>query len=296
MFHVKQSYHFPIQKSDFSEKDLFLATKDHFLSQEEFELYRHPELDMLITIPQPDESSLPGYYESDSYISHKDDDSGFTARLYRVVRNYALRKKVRLISKLLGRTGSIADLGAGTGAFLEAARNKGWKVDGVEPNPVANKSASDRGIVLGTSIDDLEGRQFDVVTLWHVLEHLPDLQGSIEKISEMVKPGGVLIIAVPNFKSYDAKHYKQYWAAFDTPRHLWHFSRSAIPKLFENEMKLIKIKPMWFDSFYVSLLSEKYKSGKSSLFKAFLIGLRSNLQGISSGEYSSLQYCFRKSK
>lgn len=294
MFHVKQFTSISKDIQDLSGRDPYISTRDYFLTGEEFQLFKHSDLDMLYTIPQPTPDELSAYYDSNEYISHQDDNKGLVAWLYRRVRNFTIRKKIRLIEQETQSKGSLADLGAGTGTFLERAKNKGWKVTGVEPNPDARQQANEKGIVLKNSIAQLEGQQFDVVTLWHVLEHLPDLEDALRRIKELVKPGGTLVIAVPNFKSFDARYYGEFWAAYDTPRHLWHFSKSSMIQLLKPDMEVKSIRPMWFDSFYVSLLSEKYKTGSSSLIKAIWTGLRSNLIGLSNGEYSSLQYCFKK--
>ena len=252
------------------------------------------ERELLMTSPQPKAEDLSKYYDSDAYISHTDADKGLMSSLYQGVKKYSLALKLRLITSLNHKAGTLLDIGAGTGEFLKLAKENGWKIQGVEPNTIARDKAIDKGISLKESIEECEGELFEVVTLWHVLEHLPDLENTVRKIESLVKPGGVLIIAAPNFKSYDAKHYKNFWAAYDVPRHLWHFSRKSMENLFSSEMKLERIKPMIFDSFYVSLLSEKYRSGKAFSTKAILIGLLSNLSALNSGESSSLIYCFRK--
>ena len=273
-------------------KNLHLTTKDFLVSGEAFHLIYDVDLDMLRTYPQPEE--LSPYYESQAYISHTDAKKGLMASLYQKVKRRALRKKVKLIGEMNQGIGSVLDIGAGTGDFLLAAKNKGWKTEGVEVNSGARDLAREKEITLQTSMDDFSGRQFDVVTLWHVLEHLPDLENTVTRISSLVKPNGVLIVAVPNFRSYDAKHYKSFWAAYDVPRHLWHFSKSTMQKLFSKTMDLQNIKPMIFDSFYVSLLSEKYKSGNSFSIRGLWIGFWSNCSALFTKEYSSLIYCFRK--
>lgn len=139
--------------------------------------------------------------------------------------------------------------------------------------------------------------QFDVITLWHVLEHVHDLDKYIYRLKQLLKPNGVLVIAVPNFKSYDADHYKEFWAAYDVPRHLWHFSQTSIHRLFSTElMKVVKTLPMKFDAFYVSLLSEEYKTGKKNFLKAFINGIKSNRAAKRTGEYSSLIYVLKNMK
>jgi SAM-dependent methyltransferase len=274
----------------------YLVVKDFLVSGESFKLMHDTDRDMLFTFPQPASDRLSEYYESEQYISHTDSGKGLLASLYQLVKKYSLRKKVRLISRINSGPGSLADIGAGTGAFLEAAKKKGWEITGVEPNAQAREASGKRAVILEESVSDLEGKQFDVVTLWHVLEHMPELENMISKISNLVKPGGHLIIAVPNFNSYDARYYKNFWAAYDAPRHLWHFSKRAMYKLFEGKLDFVRFKPMLFDSFYVSLLSEKYKNGNSFSLRALFIGLWSNVCGWRSNEYSSHIYLFKKAE
>lgn len=269
-------------------------TKDHFKTGEEFSLVWNTDHDMLITTPQPSVEKLSYYYESENYISHNDDAKGVMAFLYRTVKRRSLKNKISLIESRLGTKGSLLDVGAGTGEFCKVAFDNNWKVEGVEPSKVALKFANEKGIKMYTSIENVVDKKYDVITLWHVLEHLPNLDDVIKKLSDLLKPNGVLIIAVPNYNSFDAGYYKSFWAAYDVPRHLWHFSKESIPRLFKESFKVESIKPMWFDSFYVSLLSEKYKSGSGFSIKALFVGLISNVKAIFTKEYSSVVYCLRK--
>lgn len=273
----------------------YLSVKDYLVSGESFDLVHDTDLDFLKTFPQPQVEELPKYYESQEYISHTDEKRGLISSLYQLVKKWSLQKKAKLILQQLGDVGSLLDVGAGTGDFLKVAKEKGWQVHGMEPNKNAAKLALEKGIDLKASLNDFEGKQFDVVTLWHVLEHIPDLEETILKLAALVKPQGALIIAVPNFKSFDARHYGKFWAAYDVPRHLWHFSKESMKNLFAENFHLKKIEPMIFDSFYVSLLSEKYKTGRKFSLKAFWIGLLSNIKAKRSKEYSSHIYCFKKS-
>ncbi len=271
----------------------YLKTKDHSVSGEEFELMLHPELEMLITKPQP--NKLDTYYESAAYISHTDANKTLVDRMYQAVKKYSLSRKVKLLEKYCDGEKSVLDFGAGTGDFLFIAKEKGWSVSGVEPNWGARKRASEKGVNLVAEIPEGHSERYGLITLWHVLEHLPDLENHIARLSELLRPGGTIIIAVPNFNSYDAKHYKEFWAAYDVPRHLWHFSQISIQKLFaSSNMDVVATRPLVFDSFYVSLLSEKYKTGKANYFKAFFNGLLSNVKAWGSKEYSSLIYVIQK--
>ncbi len=276
--------------------DNYLKTKDFLVSGESFDLVYDKELDLLKTVPQPKLEELGRYYESEDYISHTDEKKGLLSSVYQLVKKWSLRNKTKLIFTQNSGVGSLLDVGAGTGDFLKVAKESAWKVQGMEPNTKARSLALEKGIALKNSLDEFKGKQFDVVTLWHVLEHIPNIDETISILTDLVKPGGSLIIAVPNYKSFDATYYGNFWAAYDVPRHLWHFSKIAIEELFSVNFKMEKIKPMVFDSFYVSLLSEKYKTGKSFSLKAFWIGLKSNLKGNTSKEYSSHIYCLRKVK
>lgn len=270
----------------------FLTTRDS-VTKEEFQLFYDPGLEMLVTKPQPKE--MEKYYNSKSYISHTDASKSFTDKIYQVVKKYNLRKKVQLINRLSGAKKSVLDIGAGTGDFLLAAKQNGWTVMGMEPNLGAREKASEKGIGLVPNWEALPKDKFTSITLWHVLEHLPDLQNQIKQIISFLEEDGTLIVAVPNHRSFDAKHYAHFWAGYDVPRHLWHFSQTSIQKLFSGHgMKIVETKPMVFDAFYVSLLSEKYRTGKPKFLKAFFVGLRSNLLALRSREYSSLIYCIKK--
>ncbi|WP_269234051.1 class I SAM-dependent methyltransferase [Flavobacterium flavigenum] len=279
---------------DVLNKKHFLTVKDHSVSKEIFELYYDEDLDMLITSPQPDLQNLGRYYESEDYISHTDNKRSVFEKAYHFVKNIALKNKLNLINSEQFQKGQLLDIGAGTGDFLLTAKNDGWKTIGVEPSERAKEIAKKKGIEFVEEISELENNSFDLITMWHVLEHVPNLELQIQELKRLLKPTGTLIVAVPNFKSYDAKHYGEFWAAFDVPIHFWHFSKKAIKSLFEKvDMKLEKVLPMKFDSFYVSLLSEKYKTGKMNFIKAFFVGLRSNLKASSTKEYSSHIYVLK---
>lgn len=276
---------------DISNKNHFLTVQDHSVSKETFDLYHDTNLDMLVTSPQPSLENLGRYYESEDYISHTDNKRSLFEKAYHFVKGIALKNKLELINREQITKGSILDIGAGTGDFLSVAINDGWNTTGIEPSERAKAIAIGKGISFVSNTTDLADSSFDVITMWHVLEHVPDLDFQIKELKRLLKPTGTLIVAVPNFKSFDAKYYGAFWAAYDVPIHFWHFSKNAIKLLFEKEQMVLKtVLPMKFDSFYVSLLSEKYKNGKMNFVKAFLIGLQSNWKGSSNQEYSSHIY------
>lgn len=270
---------------------------DFSVTKQEFELIYNSELQLYKTNPQPSEIELPEYYKSDDYISHTDANKSFFDKLYQTVKRITLKSKLNLIDKyVVTNEKKLLDIGCGTGDFLLAAQKKNWSVVGVEPNKsaadFANKKLNSESKIYA-SLDALMNthQKFSIITLWHVLEHVPDYDQYITKIKTLLNPNGTLIIAVPNFNSFDAKYYKSYWAAYDVPRHLWHFSIFSISSIFSNhQMKVLNIKPLRFDSFYVSLLSEKYKTGRNRFLKPFLVGLLSNFKTLLNKECSSLIY------
>ena len=271
----------------------YLETKDYTLTGESFQLLHDPVLDMLVTKPQPED--LGKYYDSEDYISHTDSKKSLVDKIYQTVKGYNLKSKLSLIESYSSKEKTLLDVGAGTGDFLAVARRHGWEIFGVEPSVLAKRKASEKDIELFENLDALPQKKFDVITLWHVLEHLPNLDEQISKLVGLLSDSGTLIVAVPNFKSYDAGYYKQFWAAFDVPRHLWHFSRNSVQRIFEKHgMKVVKVKPMIFDAFYVSLLSEKYKTGRQNFVKAIWSGFKSNLFAFRSKEYSSLIYIIKR--
>ena len=280
---------------EFSDRP-FLVCKDHTVSGRFFELYKDEEYDLLGTFPRPEKDKLSEYYKSENYISHTDSKESLFDKIYQVVKSYMLQKKMNWIQQEKKSSGSILDIGAGTGDFLLKAKENNWEVFGVEPNSNARNLASKKGLELREDSSEFENGKFDVITMWHVLEHVPDLEVQIKELKRLLKPDGLLVIAVPNFKSYDAKVYKENWAAYDVPRHLYHFSQSSISKIFGKFGFTLKFKKgLMFDSFYVSLLSEKYKSGKPNPVKGVFTGLISNLKASSTGEYSSLVYFLKNS-
>jgi 2-polyprenyl-3-methyl-5-hydroxy-6-metoxy-1,4-benzoquinol methylase len=278
----------------------YLSTKDYFITNHSFTVYECANCRVLFTYPVPDSEVLYSkYYKSENYLSHNKKASDLFSRLYRLVQKINISKKLRLlesINKPLEK--KILEVGAGTGDFLAACRNSGWKCYGVEPSEQARGVAKDfNKLELAASIDEIGENNFSVITLWHVLEHIPDLNNTISQLKGLLSVNGHLIIAVPNHNSFDAKHYKQHWAGYDVPRHLYHFHKESLKSIMEPKgFELVKTKPMVFDSFYVSLLSEKYKYNNLIInyLKGFTIGLISNIASIFTKESSSIIFIFQK--
>jgi 2-polyprenyl-3-methyl-5-hydroxy-6-metoxy-1,4-benzoquinol methylase len=277
-----------------------LTVKDHSVSKEEFVVWQCGDCTLRFTQDVPDENNIGRYYKSEDYISHTNTDKGFINKAYQKVRDYTLQQKAKLIIDETDIVkGNVLDIGCGTGAFLNAMKGKGWQVKGMEPDEDARKLAKQ---LYGLSIDEpmsineLNDQSFDAITLWHVLEHVHQLHDYVEQLKRLLKPGGKLFIAVPNYQSKDAAAYRLYWAAYDVPRHLYHFSPKAVNVLMQQHgLRIEKEKPMWFDSFYISMLSSKYRNGKTNYLAAVINGVKSNLAALMNKENcSSLIYIISK--
>lgn len=278
-----------------------LACTDYTVSKELFEIWECGDCSIRFTQSVPDQNSIGRYYQSDTYISHTDTEKGLVNKLYKLARNYTLNWKMNLAKHSLAgklQKGALLDIGCGTGAFLHKAFVSGWSVTGLEPDEGARKICSDKyGLQpeIPGKLFELPTGKFDTVTMWHVLEHVHQLHEYMDQIKRVLKPGGVALIALPNYTSRDAELYKEYWAAYDVPRHLYHFTPAAMDQLLEQHgMRVDSVKPMWLDAFYIALLSEGYKNGKTNLGKAALNGLKSNLNAFKNkAACSSLVYIIR---
>lgn len=275
----------------------FLVCKDYTVSKENFNIVSCKSCGFKFTNPRPDDSILGNYYKAEEYVSHTNTKKGIVNKLYHAVRSYTLKKKIQLIQSYVSR-GTILDYGCGTGMFLSACKKAGWESFGMEPDDSARKIASEQGLNVFSDKDKIKtyitDKKFNAITLWHVLEHVTDMPETLSFFKTRLEKDGVLIIAVPNHVSYDAEYYKEHWAAYDVPRHLHHFELKSIKALLENAgFKLQETKPMKFDSFYVSMLSEKCKTGSVNLFKAFFVGLMSNMKSKDTNHYSSTIYIFK---
>jgi 2-polyprenyl-3-methyl-5-hydroxy-6-metoxy-1,4-benzoquinol methylase len=274
----------------------FISGKDYFLTGESFEIVKCRNCGFRFTNPRPFPEELGKYYQSSDYISHSDSKKGIFASVYQMVRKYTLGRKYALINKFQQK-GNILDIGCATGQFLNYMATHGWKTTGIEPDEKTRKSAISEyslDVFPEEKLTVLNNASFDVITMWHVLEHVSDLNGRMKQIKNLLKPEGTLVIAVPNCEAHDAKIYRQFWAGYDLPRHLYHFTKPDVKLLTENYgFTIVNILPMKFDAFYVSLLSEKYMSGKIRWLQAFWNGFWSNLNSGKKNGHSSLIYVIK---
>jgi len=263
-----------------------LESQDFSLTQTSFTILHCTHCSVRFTSPLPNQDEIGQYYQFEAYISHTDVKEGWMNRLYHFVRARTLTQKTNWIQSLFtGHKGHLLDIGAGTGAFVHAMQQKSWKVTGLEPDKATRERALEIYKLHLKSTDtifELPENEYEIITMWHVLEHVHELKPYLNQCFKSLKQNGRCIIAVPNYTSFDATYYKKYWAAYDLPRHLYHFSPKSMSILLnEIGFEIVSLKPMWYDSFYVSLLSEQYKqSGKLGTLLAGFIGSISNLLAI----------------
>lgn len=282
----------------------FISSLDHSISRETFSLIKCRTCELLITSPRPSNDQLDNYYTSPAYTSHISTAKNIIDKIYLRVRNYTLKWKLSLIESyaVASPKKSLLDFGCGTGEFLRVAKLNGWQTTGMEPSLIARQQShptirEDIQASIKNITDD--NKTFQVITLWHVLEHVEDLNATLRALKQLLTQNGTVFIAVPNYASWDAKHYKQNWAGFDVPRHFWHFSMKSMTRLLENHaFTVVKVIPMRLDAFYISLLSEKYRNNGQifmlGMIKAFFTALNSNHRARKNMEYSSLIYVVKK--
>ncbi len=276
----------------------WMICTDHSVSNERFNIVSCETCGFLLTNPKPKGNDINKYYQSDNYISHTNKKKGLLSWLYQIIRKKTISSKIKLLKKFK-TNGVHLDVGCGTGEFLYACKKNNYKTIGVEPSKLASKKAVKNynlKISNDVTLASLEDRSIDSVSMWHVLEHIEDINSFIIQLNRILKNNGIVLIAVPNTDSWDCRHYGKYWAAWDVPIHFWHFSKKTITALLEKHgFEIIQKKPMWYDAFYISILSEEYKNGKKNYFISFLIGMTSNIFAIfNKNNTSSTTYVVKK--
>jgi len=282
----------------------FITCQDYSISREIFPIVRCIECDLLITSPRPTNDQLGKYYTSPAYTSHISTAKNIIDKIYFTARQFTLKWKLSLLEKTTHTSSqkSVLDFGCGTGEFLKVAKSNGWITTGMEPSDFARQQA-DTTIAQDIKASLLEvtsdNKKFNAITLWHVLEHVENLNTTLQTLKDLLEQSGIIFIAVPNYNSWDGAHYEKQWAGYDVPRHLWHFSTKSMNRfLKKHSLTLVRIIPMRLDAFYVSLLSEKYRNTESisivGMIKALVNGIRSNYQARRNMEYSSLIYVVKK--
>ena len=278
MFHVEQ-------------KNTHIKTKDFFLTKEVFSVIKTEQEGLLKTDPFPPKEEIQKYYNAEDYFSHNSKSGNLLSFFYRLFRAINFKLKYNPIKHLLNQ-GSLLDFGCGEGYFLRQMNSKGYSSYGVDP--FRNKSKKISQSIFDEELSDIG---FKTITAWHSIEHVYDLEKTIIRFHDVLLENGLVVVAVPNYNSYDAKHYKNLWAGYDTPRHLWHFNKTALRKVFErNKFIFHSTYPLFIDAYYVSFLSEKYKGSKLPILRSIVIGTISNLKAFFNGQYSSNYFVFKKTQ
>lgn len=282
---------------DSNKTQINLWVKDLFLTQETFEIHECNNCGLLFTEPRPSQNEIGKYYQSEEYYSHKENKKGFIPKLYEMVKSINLKNKYNMATAGLTK-GKVLDIGCGVGDFLQTMEANGWKTTGIEPSEDAKTIACQRinaTLLLPEEINQLQDESYDLITMWHVLEHIDDLKEEIKQLQRLLKKGGRLLLALPNFKSYDAMYYKEFWAAYDVPRHLNHFCKTSINNVFKNsELKWTNTSKLIWDAYYISYMSEKYQHHSLPLVRGTIRGMLSNITARKNGEWSSMVYIFEK--
>ena len=275
-----------------------ITPQDFLITNKKFKIRQDKETGVLKTTPTPKEEDLSSYYNSEAYASHQERANTLVLWAYMRVRKRTLKSKIKLISAISTTAGNLLDFGCGLGDFLLATQAQGWSSYGIEPHQKVKAKAKKkikREIYSTIQEAQKTNKKYDIITMWHSLEHVVDLSRTLRFLHNSTKKKGKVVIAVPNHKSFDAKHYKKFWAAYDTPRHVWHFDQKSITNLFKKEGFVLERKHlMMWDAFYISVLSEKYKGSRAIYFKAVVIGGVSNFLSLFTGESSSVTYVFSK--
>lgn len=276
---------------------LHLELKDLFLTQEPFKILECKKCGLLYTTPRPNKDEIGRYYNSEEYYSHQENKEGFIPKVYEKVKSVNLKNKYGIATEGKEK-GKALDIGCGVGDFLHTMEQHGWDCTGVEPSEDAKVIAKKRikGQLLSSEEqENLPDSSFDIITMWHVLEHVDDIRWQIQQLHRLCKPGGRIIIALPNYKSYDGQYYKAEWAAYDVPRHLNHFNKETLIKILEESgLRHVKTEKLVWDAYYISYMSEKYRKHSIPLLRGAFHGLVSNCKARKTGEWSSLVYVFER--
>lgn len=274
---------------------IHLWVKDWFLTREQFEIHECLKCGLLFTEPRPSTEELGRYYQSEEYYSHQENKNGFIPKLYETIKKINIRHKAK-IATAGKRVGNMLEIGCGVGDFIHEMERRKWTCTGIEPSEDAKAIARNKvkaQLLNPDEIASLPDESFDLIAMWHVLEHVENLNEELNHLHRLLKKGGRIVIAVPNYKSDDAEYYKEFWAAYDVPRHLNHFSRETIKSIFKsNGLYLKETDKLVWDAYYISYLSEKYQRHKLSLLKGAIRGLASNIKARSTKEWSSPIYVF----
>ena len=281
---------------NFPSHENYLICDDHSVSHESFALVKCPKCGLIYTNPRPSLDSIGNYYQSEDYISHTSKANNVVNFTYKLARTFTLRWKHRIITRLHTPPTSLLDYGAGTGDFLQYMSQRNWQSSGIEPNPQALKITQAKGLEVHSQLAKTNKFKYDIITAWHVLEHVHDLKDTIRKLRKRLTDQGHLLVALPNHQSYDAQHYGAHWAGYDVPRHLQHFSQESFQfLLYQTKLKLKETIPMPLDAYYVSILSERYLGSKRPILNGIKVGYQSNKAAAKNNkQYSSLIYVLTK--
>lgn len=266
-----------------------MIVQDYYYSNKIFKLL---EIEKGILKTQNVPNDIYKYYNDINYIPYQNYKKKLKNILYIIIQKYTMKYKLSIIKKYSNEK-NIIDFGCGSGSFLKYMQNNNYDIQGYEPNKIARQQTENKiKKQLSTSIDKLN--KTNIITLWHVLEHLKNPLKILNKLKKKLYKNGIILIAIPNYKSFDSIYYKKFWAGYDVPRHIYHYSKQGFINYFSKYFKIIAVIPLFFDSYYISLLSENYKNNSFSFLNAIKIGFQSNWKAKKTGNYSSLIYVLKQ--
>jgi SAM-dependent methyltransferase len=276
----------------------FLQVADRFRPEERFRLVRCTSCGLIYLNPRPTEQAILKYYQAADYDPHSEGGHGLSGKLYRLARFLNTLLKLHWLSSFSGPRRAL-DVGCGTGYFLQMLRKKGWEVAGVEPVPVAQRLAQQKGLNVVSRLDEAQG-PFGVITLWHVLEHLHNPADTLRQLDRLLAADGWLLLSMPNPLCLDAQYFGPSWVAYDAPRHLVHYRPQDVEHLArQTGFTIFRLAMLPFDPVYNVFLSLQQSTSLSlsQIISGPSMGIRSLLDGIRHPKLaSSPVYFFRKTK
>jgi 2-polyprenyl-3-methyl-5-hydroxy-6-metoxy-1,4-benzoquinol methylase len=279
----------------------YLNVPDWLVSKENFELKKCGNCSFIFTANAPLLENAGPYYESEEYVEHTDTNKGLIYGVYHQARKLMLKFKLSNI-RSYSKSTKLLDIGSGSGYFINYMKQNGYNVSGVEISDKAVALCKDKFDISVNSPTEFLAeklpKDFDIITMWHVFEHVYSFNEYFDILHKSLKENGHVFVALPNPNCFEAKHYKNYWNGFDTPRHLWHFTPKTFKQFAEGHgFEMISMKRLPLDPFFNAMVSSSYKSGLKFLPYTFTIGLISFINGlINRDKASSLIYILKKSR
>ena len=270
-----------------------IETKDYLVTHESF-FVEEKEKGISFTHPVIADEEIDKYYNTTAYLSHSSNKT-LISFFFDLFSNIMVKKKTSFMLGL-GGVSAYLDYGCGIGKLISSMNKKGVASYGYDTSSLAISVCNNKSLNASSNLDDLPNK-YDLISFWHSLEHVSDYTKVLKKTKKMLSKNGTMVVALPNYDSFDAKFYSKFWAAYDTPRHRVHFTKKGFIKAASQlGFEVVKTKPLFLDSFYISMMSEKYKQSLFYFLKGLFIGALSNLFFFFTKQASSHTYVLKNLK